>query len=228
MRRRLASPVARAYASATAQGRRTPWREASFCVVDLETTGLDPRHDEVVSFAALAVDDGRVRLDTALDRIVRPTRPVSVASVRIHGLRRSDLDHAPVIDEVIDELLATLTGRVLVAHATWVERAFLRPVLRRAGVRLRRPLVDTALLGRLWLQLRDGDSPRRLGLARLCEALGLPSHRPHTAMGDALSTAQAFLALATNLEAEGPETVASLARADQRLEQLRLYPQQRC
>lgn len=227
-RRGSAGPTGRAYVKATLPRGRTPWRDAGFCVVDLETTGLDPRRDEIVSFAALPVEGGRVRLETAVQRLVRPARAVSVDSVRIHGLRQADLEAAPSLDEVLDELLRALTGRVLIAHAVWVERAFLRPVLRRHGIRLRRPAVDTSLLGRLWLQLRDGESPRHIGLADLCEALGVPSHRPHTATGDALSAAQAFLALATKLEAEGPETVASLARADQRLEQERLYPRHRC
>ncbi len=227
-RRASASPAGRAYVRAALPGGRTPWREAGFCVVDLETTGLDPRRDEIVSFAALAVQGGRVQLESAVQRLVRPQRAVSVESVRIHGLRQADLETAPSLDDVLDELLRALTGRVLVAHAVWIERAFLRPVLRRHGIGLRRPAVDTSLLGRLWLQLRDGESPRHIGLADLCEALGVPSHRPHTATGDALSAAQALLALATKLEAGGPETVASLARADQRLEHEQLYPRHRC
>ena len=40
--------------------------------------------------------------------------------------------------------------------------------------------------------------------------LGLPIHRPHHADGDALTTAQAFIALATHLEAFGFETLGSL------------------
>ena len=40
--------------------------------------------------------------------------------------------------------------------------------------------------------------------------LGLPVHRPHHADGDALTTAQAFIALATHLEAFGPQTLRSL------------------
>jgi len=56
-----------------------------------------------------------------------------------------------------------------------------------------------------------------LSLAGLATALGLPSHRPHEASGDALTTAQVFVALATLLEGAGPETVATLAAADARL-----------
>ena len=115
-----------------------------------------------------------------------------------------------------------MAGRVLVAHAAWVERAFLRRALRRAR----------ACAGRSSTRARSGacgcssaTASRRatLSLGALARALGLPAHRPHTAAGDALTTAQAFIALATLLEAHGPETVSSLAGADQRIRAGRLY-----
>ena len=46
----------------------------------------------------------------------------------------------------------------------------------------------------------------------MARGLGLPVHRPHHADGDALTTAQAFIALATHLEEFGPQTVGSLVR----------------
>jgi DNA polymerase-3 subunit epsilon len=49
-------------------------------------------------------------------------------------------------------------------------------------------------------------------------SLGLPTHRPHHALGDALTTAQVFVALATHLNAFSTETVRSLARAKTRLD----------
>jgi DNA polymerase III subunit epsilon len=48
-------------------------------------------------------------------------------------------------------------------------------------------------------------------------------HRPHRAAGDALTTAQAFIALATHLESHGRQTVGSLADARQRIDTAKLY-----
>jgi DNA polymerase III epsilon subunit-like protein len=47
----------------------------------------------------------------------------------------------------------------------------------------------------------------------MVRSLGLPVHRPHHADGDALTTAQAFIALATHLEVFKPQTVGSLEGA---------------
>ncbi len=54
----------------------------------------------------------------------------------IHGLRSEELAHAPGLGEVMDELVAELTGRVLVAHAATLEERFLGRALREVGASL--------------------------------------------------------------------------------------------
>lgn len=232
-RRRPATAAAADYASAEVPAAATPWREGAYCVVDLELTGLDPQRDEIISFGAVPVQGGRVVASQALYGLVRPCGELPVESVLIHGIRAADLADAPPLAQAIGPLLTAMSGRVLVVHAASVERAFLVPALRTQGVRLRGPIIDTRVLGRLWL-LERGAGPGADGrvpapsLAALAEALGLPSHRPHHALGDALTTAQIFLALATHLDAAHPETIRSLARADNRVQNWLLYPRHRC
>jgi DNA polymerase III subunit epsilon len=215
--RRPGSAAARAYRDAARVPAGTPWREASFCVVDLELTGLDPRHHEIVSWGAVCVEGGRVVCGTAAEGLARPERGVPAEAVRIHGLRPADLADAPPLPEALDGLLQVMTGRVLVAHAAWVERGFLGRALRARGVRLRTPVLDTCALGRLWLAGTGVTPPSVVSLEGLAGALGVPSSRPHEASGDAFTTAQVFVALATLLEAAGPETVDTLAAASARL-----------
>jgi DNA polymerase-3 subunit epsilon len=195
--------------------RRTPWRDARYCVVDLELSGLDPLADEIISFAAVPIDSGRIIAGNALYGLCRPTRPVPEQSILIHGLRTVDLDEAPPLDEAIQPLLRAMAGRVTVAHVAWVERSFLGEAFARHGIRLREPILDTYELGRLLALTRGGPSASS-ELGDLAQSLGLPVHRPHHALGDALTTAQVFLALATHLDELSSETVRSLARARQR------------
>ena len=200
-----------------------PWRGAGYCVLDLELSSLDRRQGEILSFGALPVDGGRVRLDGATAGLARPTRPLAHEAIRVHGLRAADLERAPALLEALDPLLAAMAGRALVAHHAAVEQAFLGAALRQMGLRLRGPVIDTAVLARVWLAERDGLLPPRLalgGLARLC---GLPVHSPHTAIGDALTTAQLFVVAATQLDARSPQTVGRLARAHTRLADLERY-----
>ncbi len=209
------SPAAADYARAALPTASTPWRAAPFCVVDLETTGLDPRADEIVSYAAIPVDEGRVRPGGLVAGLVRPARMPRADTMRIHGLRPADLESAPALDEALDGLLGALAGRVLVAHVASIEERFLDRALRGRGVRLRGRAIDTARLAEVVLGRAAGGRP--FGLSAAATRLGLPVHRPHHADGDALTTAQLFIALASHLERErGAQTVRSLARPSRR------------
>jgi DNA polymerase-3 subunit epsilon len=193
----------------------TPWRQAGWCVVDLELTGLG-RRDQIIAIGAVPIDDGRLTLGRAMYTLVRPSRPPQHAAVLVHKLRFTDLADAPPLEEAIDLLLDSLAGRVPVFHTSIVERTFLGRELRRRRVRLP-PDADTELLGRLWLRERDGVAPARLSLARLAQVLGQPAETPHHALGDALTTAKAFIALAGHLDALEPQTVGTLRRGEERV-----------
>jgi DNA polymerase-3 subunit epsilon len=224
LRARAADGAARAYAKSRLSRGDTPWRQARYCVVDLELSGLDPRVHEIVSFCAIPVDHGVLALAGAVHGLARPTRELPEAAIRIHGIRAADLADAPPIEEAVRAILPAMSGRILVAHHASIERAFLGRALRRAGVRMRGPVIDTAVLARLWIAERDGRVPGRMSLGELATACALPAHSPHTAVGDTLTTAQLFIATATQLDTVRPETVHSLATATRRLEALMAYP----
>jgi DNA polymerase-3 subunit epsilon len=210
-----ASPTATTYARAKVESGKTPWRNAHFSVVDLELSGLDPHHDEIISYAAVPIDFGRVVAGNTLYGLCRPTRRLSEQSILVHGIRMQDLAEAPSLDEAMQPLIAAMSGRVLVAHVAWVERSFLGQAFVRQGIRLREPVIDTYELGQL-LAFERKEPPAARTLDELARSLALPVHQQHHALGDALTTAQVFITLATHLDNFRSETVRSLARAKQR------------
>jgi DNA polymerase-3 subunit epsilon len=201
------------FRSAAQPAPEEPWREAQWLAVDLELTGLDIRSDEIIAIGAVPISEGRLILGEAIYALARPDRPPKTPAILIHKLRSVDLADAPPLSEAIELLLDLLAGRVPVFHTAIVERSFLGRELRRR--RLRLPLdVDTEVLGRAWLRDRDGVAPAGISLARLAAVLGQPAEDPHHALGDALTTAQAFIALASHLDAKQPQTVGSLQQAE--------------
>jgi DNA polymerase-3 subunit epsilon len=189
--------------------RRQSWREAAYGALDFETTGLDLRRDHVVSLGFVPIESGRVVLSGALYRVVRPPVPVPADAVRVHGITPDELADAPAFDHVAGELLAALDGRVLVAHAAWIEETLLARLYPDLSGRRWPKAIDVLALAR-----RDRgaelDSPR---LAELAATYGIPSARTHHAFGDALMTAQLFLVLAARLEARGRGRLSSLLAA---------------
>lgn len=212
---RAESPAELAFLQATPPAGDTPWGEVDFTVIDFETTGLDPTSDEIISFATVTVSGGRITLADAQYELIRPNRMPAADSIRIHGLREADLVDAAPLEEVLDRLLTALASRALVAHVAAIEQGFLGSALASRGLEVTNPWIDTAALDREQRRLRrlPPAASDPVGLSDAARSLGLPVHRPHHADGDALTTAQAFIALANHLEGfEDPLTLRSLER----------------
>lgn len=219
--------AAEAFRRAPAPAAGSPWRQVDWCAVDLELTGLDPRRDEIVAIGAVPIHDGRLILGRSYYSLVRPRRAPSRAAVLVHKLRSDDLKDAPSLSQAVDGLLEPMTGAVPVFHTAWVEEAFLGPALRRRRVRL--PLAaDTEILGQRWIAGGDPSAATRVGLARLSTLLALSAEAPHHALGDALTTAQVFIALASRLDAAEPQTAGSLVAAARSGGPRRSAPQNSC
>ncbi|WP_028457059.1 3'-5' exonuclease [Chloroflexus sp. Y-396-1] len=212
----------RAYQAFPEPDPKLPWREVPYTVIDVETTGLDPRHDALIAIGAVNVENGRVLLKQTWYSLIRPPadREPSVESIRIHHLTPEELQHAPPPAEVLAELLQRIAGRVLVVHVAQVDVRFINAALRPFGGRLRRPILDTARLAlTLHLSARwSGEQPHdmpdpAIELRALATALGLPVYAQHNALNDAVTTAQLFIAQATILADQGRNNLAGLIRA---------------
>jgi DNA polymerase-3 subunit epsilon len=214
----LPEPV-RAHLSIPEPPSGLPWRQATYTVLDLETTGLDPAADVIVAAGGLRVVGGRATAATAFRLLVRPDRDVPAEAIRIHGLLPGELEAAPPLAEQLAALLHRTLGDVLVVHVAEVDQAFLDAAMRRSwGCPLNATVLDTARMAgalnrRLHLARPLGRRPgASLRLADLARAHGLPVHPEHDPLHDALTTAQLFLALATRLERHGRGTLGALRR----------------
>ncbi|MGH2657963.1 MAG: 3'-5' exonuclease [Actinomycetota bacterium] len=191
-----------------------PWRNVSFASVDVETTGLDPTRDAIVSFGVVPVEAGRARLDAAVYRVARPDVELSGRSVTVHGIRPVDLDEAPSLSEEVEDLRQALQGRVILAWTAWVEAHFLGRALGGRPRRWEREIIDVRRVVS-WLDALEGRGRRRVDgeeLVDTAERFGVPVEDAHHALSDALMTAQLFLVVATRLETMGRGRLRSLIR----------------
>jgi len=223
--RRAPVGAAAAFADAPRPAAGLGWRQARWCAVDLEMTGLDPHQDEIVAIGAVPIEDGRVVLGRASYTLVHASKRSQVGAVLVHKLRLADVADAPSLDQATDLLLGALAGRVPVFHTAAIESAFLERLF--AARRVRLPAaVDTEMLGRGWLRHRDGAQrapAHGISLGRLAQALGQPAETPHHALGDALTTAKVFISLASLLDSVTPQTVGSLLAASERTTAVRRF-----
>jgi DNA polymerase-3 subunit epsilon len=216
LRRAPDGAAAAAFLQAGRPADAVAWRDASWCALDLEMTGLDPRSDEIIAIGAVPIEEGRIVLGRCMYTLVRTAKRSKHGAVLVHKLRLADVADAPSLEEAIDLVLGAMAGRVPVFHTAAIEAGFLSRQFSRRRVRLP-AAADTEALGRRWLLHRDGDAPAHgISLGRLAVALGQPAEAPHHALGDALTTAKAFVALASLLDEVQPQTVGSLVGVDVR------------
>jgi DNA polymerase III subunit epsilon len=205
----------RDYLAAALPGPETPLADLRLLAVDIETTGLDPRRDRVLSIGWLPVEGGRIELGGAGRVVVRDTGGAAGVgqSATVHGLTDDRLAGGVPVEEAVARLLDALAGRVLLAHFAQIETGFLAAVCERAwGAGMPCVVVDTFELERRVVAGGWGAEPAR-GALRLWtarERRGLPVYRAHEALTDALACAELYLAQRAELEAAAPETTLTL------------------
>ncbi|MGB7818654.1 MAG: exonuclease domain-containing protein [Ornithinibacter sp.] len=213
--RRAAPGPLRAFLETGPPPRDTPLDQLGLLALDIETTGLDPRTDAVLSVGFVDVDGGDVRLDTARRIVVADgagARGVG-QSATVHGLTDDDLAAGLPLSQVVATVLAALRGRVLLAHYATIETGFLGAACERLwGADMACSAVDTLDLERRAVSTGWGSEPApgSLRLSRARERLGLPLYRSHEALTDAVACAELYLAQRAELEAASPGTTLTL------------------
>ncbi len=196
---RCQDPALRAFYAAGVPAPQTPLRDVPLMALDFETTGMDVHHHAIVSIGLVPFDLTRIRPSAGRYWVVRPTRPLDEASIRFHRITHAEVAQAPDFDEVLDEVLAELSGCLVVVHYRGIERPFLDAAVQdRRGERCLFPLIDTMSIEAR--EVRQGGWNRLKGMwrgsrpsIRLSDTrtrYGLPVYSAHHAKLDALATAE--------------------------------------
>jgi DNA polymerase-3 subunit epsilon len=151
-----------------------------WAVVDVETTGLHPVRDRIVELAIIQLGpDAQVT-----NEWWTLVNPEAKAYGRLHGISAKDINAAPTFRELLDDVLARLADRVIVAHNAPFDVAFLQAETIRAGTAWG-PVEGFCTMEVL----------HRLGIAKsrklrvCCEELGIPAGVEHVALDDARAVA---------------------------------------
>ena len=185
-----------------------PLSELVYTVFDTETTGLNPSGgDEIIQIGAARVVNGRLLRQESFEQLVDPGRDIPAAGIPIHGITPDMVVGQPRIDEVLPAFHQFAQDTVLVAHNAAFDMKFLQLLEPRTGLRFQQPVLDTLLLSAV---VHPHQESHRL--EAIAERFGITVLGRHTALGDALVTAEVLLKLTPLLRDMGIVTLGQ-ARA---------------
>lgn len=165
--------------------------EATFVSVDLETTGLDARRDDIIAVAVVPMEGLKIRVRDAFYTLVKP-RAYRMETMKYHGIALEALKDAPTFEEIARDLAARCTG-ILVGHCVHIDYQFLRRLFKSVGISFQRDLVDIAEVEK-WIGQKTSRRPTcdELSLDALISRYGLREYYRHHALADAFFAAQIF------------------------------------
>lgn len=187
----------------------TPLPELPLVVLDTETTGLDVTSARVVAIGAVRMHGDLPLPELTVDRLVDPGEPIPLGATEIHGITTAMVvDAEPFATIWSRDVAPFVSGCAWVGHNIGYDVSLLRRECERAGLPWQPPVcLDTGLLhAGLDPSVEDGN------LDALAGRLSVDPRGRHTALGDALVTAEVMAKLIAWLTADGCRTLAE-ARA---------------
>ena len=198
-------PVMQEYLGAPLPHRDTLGNALEIVSLDLETTGLDPQKDSLLSFGLVNIWHHSIQLKTAWHEIVCIDHEIPESSAVIHHITDDLAAGGKPLETLLPKLLQRLAGKVMLVHYANIEQKFLDAACRELyGSPFIIQTIDTLQLAQRLLSKRNHSTQSGdLRLFNLRPIFGLPMYKAHNALYDALATAELFLAISRELQPKG-------------------------
>ena len=175
-----------------------PLQNMLFAAVDLETTGLDPKQDQIIEIGIQIFDSANMMDQFSM--LIDPHLDVGIPAhiTDLTGITSDDLEGQPNIESVMSEVTKLLEGKIIVGHNIGFDLGFLSA----AGFELTGSAFDTWELA----YILDFDSPD-YSLDTLLSRHNIYRAQAHRALDDAKATAELFLRLSDFIDNLSDSTI---------------------
>lgn len=154
-------------------------QEDRFICFDCESTGLDPKKDEIIEIAAVCFTFGGII--TSKEDLIKPSGLIPPYTTQIHHITDEMVKDKPNIKTVLPGYLSFFSNCVLVGHGIPFDIALVESAARKHSIPSKLSkldYIDTLRLARLY-----GESPSN-SLEMLRSHFNIPSYGAHRAMND--------------------------------------------
>jgi DNA polymerase III subunit epsilon len=182
-----------------------PLEKADFCIVDVETTGLSPRTNNIIEIGIVKISGSKI-----VDRyssFINPGRNIPYYITALTGISDEDVYDAPFFDDIAYDVKNFLTGSILSAHNLAFDYSFLRREFSASGFDF--DIKEKLCTMRLARRLFPMEKSKSLG--NMCLLLKVNNSKKHRAIGDAEAAANILLKMISLLKTEhGIKTAAEV------------------
>ena len=167
-----------------------------YVAIDTETTGLDPKKDEILSIAAILIKDNKILVGNSLHIKIKPKKSITKSSIKIHKIRECDLNGAMEVKDGIEKLLYFIKNRPLVGYYLDFDIKILNRYINNFfGFKLPNKKIEVSGLYYDYKQKFIPQGYIDLKFDTILRDLNLPKLKTHNAFYDALMSAMIFLKL---------------------------------
>ncbi len=197
---------------------QTPLKKLSYTVFDTETTGLNPEGgDEIISIGAVRIVNNRLVYQDYFEELINPGRDIPLESYRIHGISYEMVREKPTIEAVLPKFKTFTANTVLLGHNLAFDMKMLKMKETTTQIAFTNQALDTLLLSAAL-----HPAHQQHDMENIARRLGVNILGRHTALGDAIATAEIFLKLLPILHSNGILTLKDAIHASRKTYYARL------
>lgn len=170
--------------------------EDEYVCFDCETTGLDPKKDEIISIGAVIIKNNTIISSKKFVKFVKPKTKLQEDAIKVHHIREMDLENALNIDDVIYEFLDYIGNRTLVGYFLEFDIAMIDKYVKpRLGISLPNKRIEVSAIYHDYKIEAIPQGNIDLRFDTIMNELQIPVMGKHDAYNDALMTSLIFLKL---------------------------------
>ena len=196
----------------------TSLKNITYTVFDTETTGLNPDGgDEIISIAAVRVVNSKIVYKDIFEELVDPKRDIPIESYKIHGINYEMVTGKKDINTILPLFKQFAADTVLAGHNIAFDMKMLKVKEKTTHIKFSNPVIDTLLLSAILHPVHEQHD-----MENIAKRLGVNIIGRHTALGDAIATAEIFLKLIPILNSNGILTLNDAVKASKKTYYARL------
>ena len=167
-----------------------------YIVFDTETTGLNPKDDEILSIGAVKIKGNKIITSETFEVYVKNSKEINAKSIEIHGIRECDLKNATDVEKAIEDFLHFIGSRPLIGYYLEFDVAMINKYIKPMfGITLPNKMIEVS---EIYFEKEITLIPQGnidLRFDTILKNYDIPNMGVHNAVNDAIMTAMIYLKL---------------------------------